>query len=298
MKARILFAVMALGMATPSYAQTPTGQAPGSKSSCEILAQFEPWIIRKQFEAVVGEFLGKKVERWTIEDLNSVVTAAAGCDKFMSDRKIVRSSSWAAQMDAAAKVIIPVSMAIKKADDDMGSNLQASPWIPDCMKLLDWRRSRKSWKNNSAEIFGRDFLDMPRPDLEMSKQRAISCKEANNLIGKARHAGDEVGSMISDDISFAVDRSIEALAEETGDKVLNAFEDGKRIPLSYTTQKARMMLGIVNRAIKVGRSMTPDESTDLIVWADSAIKSGNDADVAYAKLVKEFVAKQMFRRED
>jgi hypothetical protein len=285
--------------ACDAFASTPDAPQAPTESNCQLLAPLQPWIVRKQFEQVVGDVLGKKVERWSVEDFQSVVAAASACDKFVSDRKQeVRGASWAAQMEAAAKVIVPVSMAIRKADDDMGPAVTTA-WLPQCMKLLDWRRARMSWKNNSAEVFGADFLAMSKTDLDLARQRAVACKPALNLIAKARRAGDDVGSMISDDIVYAADRSVEALSEEIGEKTVTAMEGNRRIPISYTTQKARMMIGIVNRAIKIGRSMTPDETTELTAWADQTVaKSGNDADIAYATVIKDYIAKQMFRRDD
>lgn len=298
---RILILAAALTMAATSgsgIAATP--ESPSTAGNCQKLAPLEPGAVRRQFEQVAGEVLGKPAERWTIEDFNSVVAAAAACDRFVSDKKQeVRASSWAAQMDAAAKVIIPISTTIRKADDDMGEAMTNAPWLPQCMKMFDWRRTRKSWKNNSENLFGKDFLSMTKQDLEYAKQRAVACKDAVNLIGKARRAGDDVGALISDDISYAVDRSIEALDEETGPKTVTVMEDGQRVPMSYASQKTRMMVGIVNRAIKIGRSMTPDETTELTAWADEMIaKSKNDADIAYARVVKDYISKQMFRRDD
>jgi hypothetical protein len=299
-KQALLFAVVLSTLSQPAIAQAETPKPAPSGNNCTLLAPLEPSIVRKQFEQVVGEVLGKRAERWTVEDFQSVVAAAAACDRFVSDqRREIRGGSWAAQMEAAAKVIIPVSMAIRKADDDMGSALATTPWLPQCMSLFDWRRSRMSWKNNSATVFGTDFLKMKRQDLDLAKQRAVACKPALNLIGRARRGGDEVGDLIADDISYAVDRSVESQTEDLNERNVTAMDGDQRIPLSYTSQKARMMIGIVNRALRIGRSMTADETTELTAWADQTIaKSGNDADVAYARVVKDSIAKQIFRRDE
>lgn len=275
-------------------------QASIAQGNCRSLAPLDAGAVRKQFEMVSGEVLGKRVERWTVEDFNSVVAAAAACDRYVTDkRQEIRASTWSAQMEAAARVIIPISTAVLKADDEMAGVLQEAPWLPQCTSMLDWRRTRQSWKNNSADLFGKDFLKMDRKELEYSMRRAASCKEAVNLISKARRASPEAGGLIADDIAYAAERSIEALSEEVGEKVVIAIENGQRIPISYTTQRSRMMVGIVNRAIKIGRPMTPDETTQLTSWADETIaKSGNDADIAYAKAVKESISRQIFRRGD
>lgn len=282
-------------------AAPPVVVSPELQESCERLAPLDPNGVRRILELFAGSVLGKPAERWTAQDFDTVRATASACNRYVNaKRQEVKAGTWAVHMNGAQKVVLPISDEMARVDGETASLRRSSPWLPQCSALIEWRRDRRTWKTNADTIFGRDFLDMGRDDLETAKKYVPSCVTVVDMIGVARRIKGRVGKLIVDDVVYAIEKAQDASEEAPKGrevKMLEVTDGTRRIPLAYLSPQSRMMVGIVNRSLHLDRSLSTDELNEVMRWAEKVI-SDNDSDVeiAYAKAVKEYVARQVFRR--
>lgn len=294
-----LIAGVVMAVASPTWA-TETSNAP-LQVSCETLAPLDPAAVRRHLELLAGPVLGKRAEYWSPGDFNAVRTIASSCDRYVNARnQMIRSAPWVSQMIAAEKVVRPVAAEVARVEAGIGSLRASAPWLPQCISLLEWRRDRDNWRNNSDKIFGKHLLDMSLDELGSVWEFTQACRNAMNLITKARRIRGDAGFLIADDLLYTVQKTEEAAKEivsNHGRKRIEAMYDGRQIPLAYVSPKSRVMIGIVNRSLELDRPLSTQEVTELTKWADQA-ENGKESELekVYAAAIREYVAKQLFRR--
>jgi len=267
-----------------------------------MLAVTSPVALRKQLELFLGPAMGKMPERWRTVDFDSVKQAAIACDTYRTAKGyVVKASSWVDNMDAAMRTVLPVALEVHKVDKETAEIRKKAAWLPECQALLDWRRNRKIWQSNSKEIYGRDFLDMSLEELGWARTYTDQCRTAADMIAKARKYSQtkKTGSLIADDIVYAIEKAEEAARERLEASYpthLVVMDGERRLPLAYLSARSKMMVGIVNRARELNRSLSTGEMSELTIWADGILGEEDvpDPEKAFARAVKEAMARQVF----
>lgn len=288
-------------------AQDSIASAPISgANACDRLAAIDPVALRRQLELFLGPALGRTPERWKPSDFDAIKQAAITCDSYRNPKgQTVKASAWVSSMDSAMRTVLPVALEVTKADTEMGDIRRRAPWLPECQSILDWKRDRKSWRSNANEIFGRDFLEMSVEELGWVRTMTDQCRIAADMIAKARRyaVNKQVGSLIAEDIIYAVDKAIEGVRERVEPSYpshIVVMDGERRVPLSYLSSRSKMMVGIVNRARELKRELSAGEIAELTVWADGILSAegASEPERAYASSVKEIMARQVFDNKE
>jgi len=300
--AACLVAATLAGPAPAQTAQTPS-EAREATSACERLAPLDPKGVRKVLAQMLGPILGKDAEMWTAADYDSVKRAAVECNKYRNSKgQMVNASSWVDAMDNAMREALPIAMEIARADKDTAEIRRKAPWMPRCFAILEWRRDRKAWTDNSAKLFGKDFLDMTGEELDWSRTVVNECRKAADMIVFARRQATraKIGTLTAAEIVYVIGKAEQAIKEQSDPnhgKHLVVRDGDRRVPLAYISAESRMMVGIVNRSRELNRNLSASEIVELNSWADDVManQKSSNPELAYARAVKEVVARQIFR---
>jgi len=294
--------IVAAAFAGAAPAQTPP-EPKEAASACERLAPLDPKGVRKVLTQFLGPILGKDAEKWTAQDYDAVKRAAIECNKYRNPKgQTVNATFWADAMDNAMKEALPITMEIARADKDTAEIRRKAPWLPKCSAILDWRRDRRAWTDNSAKLFGRDFLDMTGEELGWSRTVVDECRKAADMIVFARRQATRtrIGTLTAAEIVYVIGKAEQAI-KEPGDpnfeKHLVVMDGERRVPLAYISAESRMMVGIVNRSRELNRNLSTSEIAELNAWSDGVLadKAANGPELAYARAVKEVIARQIFK---
>lgn len=297
----LLLALASSALATAAAA----GPSRTGRPVCDALVAHEPRILRDSLLEMSAPVLGKPPLSWNEDDFDRVYRAADYCDGVhdAGTNSMVRSSTWRANLDPAREAVLGTVVALREAEAHRQGTHTKAVVLPPCEKLLDWSHDPRDYRNNSAAIFGRDFLNTPYEDLEAVMSYVKVCAPAVVRIASARLKQREDDTQRRLQSILEVYGSLQgALAERRNAGQRNtdmvAYMDGHPIPSTLASRRTQSLVRDLDR-YAAARQRLPADQIEAMNKEASAIaaEAKSRVELVWADAVKERISRDIFSEQ-
>lgn len=297
----ILFVLASTTLATAALA----GPSRTGRPVCDALVAHEPRVLRDGLLEMSAPVLGKAPLSWNEDDFDRVYRAADYCDGVhdAGTNSMIRSSTWRANLDPAREAVLGTVVALREADAHRSGMHPKAVTLPSCDRLLDWSHDPREYRNNSAAIFGRDFLNTPYEDLDAVMAYVKVCAPAVIRIASARLKQREDDTQRKLQSILEVYGSLQgALAERRNAGQRNtdmvAYMDGHAIPSTLASRRTQSLVRDLDR-YAAARQRLPADQIEAMNKEASAIaaEAKSRVELVWADAVKERISRDIFSEQ-
>ena len=268
-------------------------------ADCAALTKEEGWKTRNKLTSFQVVF-GKPAILWTETDFQGLISLAKACHNVQVGATLIDGNNYAAMMNSAFESVMPVAILARRTEQYARVLAPKALKLPPCYEILDYKLDSWASTDNSATIFGADFMAVGDEDLQKTVNYANQC--LLYLPDYAQSSRNLRRNVTEDLLGAVMDRCLLILkrrqdwadwAKHPTDIVITI--DGVTIPPTMTSHMAREMIMRYDRAASTQRSFTPELVASLMRTVDE-VKAQNVSkpDNLYADEVEKRVHQQIF----
>jgi hypothetical protein len=285
-----------------SVAAFPPPGTPPSDAICAAVARESSWEVRdrlRNFETVYG----KPSIRWTTDDFERLIGVARSCNAFpVGGGGFIDGSNWTSMILNAFDSVMPVAQLAAKVDA-YGASLGAlEAKLPSCQALLDYVKDDWALTDNSAAVFGVDFMRLKDDDLDKVTRYVNECLvylPDYALAAKGVRQNDSTALLdaVMDRALLIVKRRADYAVWPRSNYDIHLVRDGVEIVPTFSSALAREMVQWYDRLAASGRRFTPEMVATMIRLADDVESQRKSAfDIDFAQIVRQRVQDMIFRK--
>lgn len=294
-KAVILCALLSVGTALmPARASA----AVVTQDACMFIASIDGNKFYNSLATYAGPVLGKAPEHWSPADFANLLANVQACNGQPANvASKVDAYHWAAQIADIQKRNAPINALSLQIAAAYAKFWTGKGEFPACADFLKWRRDDLWYTNNSKDIFGTAFIDMPPETLGLYGRLVQECNPVMRSILDRRR----ISLATADDLTKSILDSIERDAQARNQASLVLPDDlvvmqgGRPLPIAYlrkTTQAVVLRFASLEEHERV---MPTNALIQISKWANQLESEMSDGpDLLYARKIKDVIAQHMF----
>ncbi len=283
----------------PTYLAVPSLADGAVPASCAPIAAEDGWAVKDRLLGMQVVY-GKPAIDWGEADYRGIIALARACNRAIVDGKTIDGDSWANMIVGAYDRVSPVAGLARQVESFRAALGSDGVRLPRCPALLDFEVDTYAQRDDSARLFGTDFLAQTDDDLNRVVLYANQCLTyLPDYAFMARswqpdRARDMLGRVM-DRALLVVKRRQDWAEWDRRDTDLVLRLDGLVVPPTMTSPRAREMIERYDRAAAAGRKFTSDSVVALVRLSDDVLEANvNALDVLYAEEVRRTIHRQIF----
>jgi hypothetical protein len=288
-----------LGALVSSFAAQTPPNAAKPRDRCEYLASFIPGKMAVAMKDFNGKFFDKYAEFYTEDDYRNLLNNIRPCDGLPANvAEPVNFRAWEIELNDVYRENArtnAMAIAIKQAYEQP---LSAFGEMPGCALILKWTRDDLWFTNNSEELFGTAFKDMPEDRLRLLKGFAEECRPVLRQMVLTRQLEAPAADSLVNSIVDSIERDGRIRLDKDIDitPALRLRHNGEVVPMSYLRMSTQNVIKKITLLDRKDTVMPTNTLINISQWAAQVDKEQDDGpDRLYARAVKKIVSEHMFR---